>query len=93
MALELDDLNAALGRFALDVGVAGQVSSIRSGGYKISVQKVGICARGNDDFKGAQTLGQSDLEDHAISRWNPLAGTAVSPADFRHWRTANKLGG
>lgn len=90
----LNDLTAALGRFVLNVAIAGTVESAPNPAqFKISVKEVGVYIKDSYDFEGDQFLGYWDDGDNSVSTINPLSGDGVSNKDFRDWRGANGKGG
>lgn len=92
--LDLDDMTAALGTFALRVAIAGHVDPLPGRpGHQITVTGAGVYVRDSYDFDGAQFLGFWDDSDNSVSMTNPLSGTAVSNEDFRKWRARTGRGG
>lgn len=90
----LNDLTAALGRFVLNVAIAGTVESIpNSAQFKVSVKEVGVYIKDSYDFEGDQFLGYWDAGDNSVSTINFFSGDGVSNEDFRDWRKANGRGG
>ena len=102
--MDSDDMSAALGNFLFRVVVAGSVTGPPPAAkgasapatvprYKVTVTEVGIYIADSYDFNGDQPLGFWNEKKNTMSMINPFAGTAASNADFRAWRTANKMGG
>lgn len=92
MTQSLDDMDAALGNFVLQVVVAGTVSP-KGTGHQVDIKEVGIFVRDSYDFEGRQYLGTWDDTTNSVSR-NPLSsGDTVWNSDFRDWRTTNGMGG
>jgi hypothetical protein len=93
-ASDLDDLAMALGNFTLNVAVAGLVEPAGPPGrHRVTITAVGVYVRDSYDFEGDQPLGFWDDSDNSVSTWNPLAGTYVSNASFRDWRSTTGMGG
>jgi hypothetical protein len=90
----LDDLDAALGRFTFHVAIAGTVTPLpKSAGHQVEVKEVGIYVRDSYDFDGYQYLGCWNDTKSTVSK-NPLAsGDTVYNSDFRDWRAKNGRGG
>ena len=102
--MDTDDMSAALGNFLFRVVVAGTVTGAppaakgasapaAAPGYKVKVTEVGIYVADSYDFNGDQMLGWWNEKKNTMSMINPFAGTEVTNADFRAWRTANNKGG
>lgn len=91
---DLDDMTAALGKFAFRVLVAGFVTAPSGvSGYKVTITEVGVYIRDSFDFNGDQFLGFWDDSDNSVSMKNPFSGTSVTNNDFREWRSKNNMGG
>jgi hypothetical protein len=80
--LALDALAGALGRFHLQVAVAGKLLSIGSGELQVSIEEVGIYVKDSFDFNGSQFLGFWGHRDDPVNN-----------DDFRQWRAQNNAGG
>lgn len=90
----LNDLTAALGRFVLNVAIAGMVESVpNTRNFKVSVNEVGVYIKDSYDFEGDQHLGYWDADDNSVSTINAFSGDKVTNEDFRNWRSANGKGG
>ena len=90
----LNDLTAALGRFVLNVAIAGTVESVsNSAQFRVSVKEVGVYIKDSYDFEGDQFLGYWDDGDNSVSTINRFGGDSVTNEDFRNWRGANGKGG
>ncbi len=90
----LNDLTAALGRFVLNVAIAGMVEAVpNSLQFKVSVSEVGVYIKDSYDFEGDQFLGYWDENDNSVSTINRFSGDGVTNEDFRNWRNANGKGG
>ena len=90
---DLTDISAALGNFNIRVVVAGSVQPAPEGGWTISLEQVGAYVADSYDFEGDQFLGYWDADDNTVSALNPIAGSAVTNADFRQWRSNTGNGG
>lgn len=89
----LNDLIAALGAFTYRVVVGGSVVPIISGGYEVTITKVGVFLRDSFDFEGFQFLGFWDDSLNAVSAVNPFVGTPVFNSSFRDYRDEHHFGG
>jgi hypothetical protein len=90
-----DDLKAALGRFTFRVAVAGDVTPKKNGGgYRVTIDTIGIYVRDSYDFDGFQPLGAWSDTDLTGEIALPFTGaTEVYNSTFRDWRTKNHRGG
>lgn len=89
----LDDLDAALGRFSFHVLVKGKVHNHETTGYLVTIDSVGIYLKDSYDFTGEQSLGYWNTKTNAVSTFNASAGVKVNNSDFQKWRTENSRGG
>lgn len=103
-AFDTDDMSASLGNFLFRVVVAGTVTGALPAAkgasapaappsYQVKVTEVGLYVADSYDFNGDQMLGFWNEKKNTMSMINPFAGTEVTNADFRAWRTANNKGG
>lgn len=89
---EIDDMTAALGRFAFRVVVAGETTPSGTT-HDVAITKVGLYIKDSYDFNGDQDLGYWDDSDNSVSVINFLSGTNVSNKSFRDHRAATNMGG
>jgi hypothetical protein len=80
---DFDALAGALGRFHLQVAIAGKVLAIATWAeiMQVSIEEVGIYVKKSFDFNGSQFLGFWGYRDDPVSN-----------VDFRNWRERNKTG-
>lgn len=89
----MDDMTAALGRFAFRIAVEGIISPEISSQRTITVQRAGFFVRDSYDFNGDQHLGFWDKDDNSVSALNFLSGTQITNEDFRDYRKRTGRGG
>lgn len=86
---DMDDLYGALGRFAVYAAVnIGQIQSLGSNRYTLSVSEIAVYARDTYDFIDAQYLGHWSFKGLAFN----LAGLVKDPAiDAVRWLTGDRV--
>lgn len=89
----LDDMYAALGRFAIYCAAQGQVSPLGPKQHQISIDGVGFYVRDSYDFNGDQDLGHWNFSTGDVGKLPSFGSDNVTNQNFRDWRTRNKKGG
>ncbi len=88
----LDDMDAALGNFGIQVAIAGTVSP-KGSIHQVDIKEVGIFAKDSYDFNDFQYLGTWDDVANTVGRSPTSSGDTVWNSTFRDWRTTNGMGG
>lgn len=82
----IDGLGAALGRFLLQIAIAGKVNRVLQQMLLVTVDEVGVYVKDSFDFEGEEFLGGF------LGVWG-YRDTFVYNSDFRQWRLKNNAGG
>lgn len=90
---QIDDMDAALGRFVFKVLVKGSVSSNDGKKFSATITEVGVYIKDSYDFEGDQSLGYWDAKGKQASMYYLPSGTRVGNKDFQKWRTDHTMGG
>jgi hypothetical protein len=89
----IDDIVAALGRFAFWVAVAGTIAPIvPNAKYQVKIEELGLYIKDSYDFDGDQYLG-SWSDDRFSFDTTPDDMMRVTNETFRDWRATFGLGG